>query len=387
MQKRLSANKPLYILGFSMTLMLTLVTVLGYTALNQIKLIEQNFNDFYQHPFAVSNAANSLKHNISQNQLNLSNQLQTKSPSRILSYQASIEAVNIDTQRQLKTIQLNFLGNMDRVKQLRVLLEKWQVTEQEIHRLIINNRHEEAKTLFGIKMLLINEQVNVIGNYILGFAMNKAMHFQKQAKQYSQNSMKLLIQAIVIILFVLVTILSYLIWFFYQYNEKIETRALTDKLTGLYNRTFLEVERLNQSGQEDSSACVYTLLVLDIDHFKNVNDTYGHNIGDQVLIALANALKQHFRKDDLIVRWGGEEFVVILPKTTQDIALPIIEKLRILLETLPVETDKGIIHFTVSIGVSEFQLSEPIKQAFERSDSALYQAKNSGRNRIVTYAV
>lgn len=386
MKRHLTANKPLTIMGLAMTLMLTLVATFGYTALHQAKQIEQKFYDFFQHPFTVSNAAGQLRYAITKSQLNLTHQLQSQRPSQHYSYHQHVEALNTDIDRQLKIIQAQFLGDMDKIYQLEQLLEKWQTNEMQIHSLLTNHEPEKAKHLFRSKMILLNEQINVLTNYVLGFALNKAKQYQAEAMQTSKQSTLLLTQAIVLTLAVIMTILGYLIWYIYQYSDRVETRALTDKLTGLFNRDYLDSEWQRQFELDDKSApSVYTMLVIDVDYFKEVNDSNGHNIGDQVLMTLANALKQHLRKDDIIVRWGGDEFVVILPRTTEIEALAIAENFRGSLETVPIKTNKGVIHFTITIGISEFLLSEPIKQVFERSDEALYQAKQQGRNCVVSY--
>jgi len=386
MKRHLTTNKPLTIMGLSMTLMLTLVAIFGYTALHQAKQIEQRFHDFFQHPFTVSNAAGQLRYAITKSQLNLTHQLQTQKPSQHDSYHQHVEALNADIDRQLEIIQAKFLGDMDKIYQLEQLLEKWQTNEMQIHLLITNHEPAKAKHLFQSKMILLNEQINLLTNYVLGFALNKAKQYEAEAMESSKQSTLLLTQAIILTLAVIMTILGYLIWYLYQYSERVETRALTDTLTGLFNRAYLEAELLRQLELDDKSdPSVYTMQIIDVDYFKQINDSYGHNIGDQVLVTLAKELKQHFRKDDIIVRWGGDEFVLVLPKTTEIEALKIAEDFRVSLETLPIKTDKGVVHFTVTIGLSEFLLSEPIKQVFERSDAALYQAKQKGRNCVVPY--
>lgn len=386
MKRRLSANKPLMIMGLAMTLMLTLVATFGYTALHQAKQIEQRFHDFFQHPFTVSNAAGQLRYAITKSQLNLTNQLQSLGPSQHHGFHQNVETLNANIDRQLKIIQAQFLGDMNKIHRLEQLLEKWQTNEMKIHLLITDQESEKANHLFQSKMILLNEQINVLTDYILGFALNKAKQYEAEAMQSSKQSTQLLTQAIILTLVVIMTILGYLIRYFYQYSESVETRALTDKLTGLFNRAYLEAEWQRQFELDDKSApSIYSMLVIDVDYFKDVNDSYGHIIGDQVLVTLAIALKQHFRKDDIIVRWGGDEFVVILPRTTEIEALTIAENFRGFLETVPIQTNKSITHFTITIGLSEFLLSEPIKQVFERSDEALYQAKQQGRNCVVSY--
>ena len=150
--------------------------------------------------------------------------------------------------------------------------------------------------------------------------------------------------------------------------KKIEKLAEYDELTNILNRRGV-IERLKDVKNG-------TILFFDIDHFKKINDTYGHDFGDYVLKEIGKILKSTFRKSDIVGRWGGEEFVVILPCTDYEVALKLAEKLRKIIENYYF---KGV-HVTISIGVSEYRgnLEEDLKKA----DVALYEAKNSGRNQV-----
>jgi len=148
----------------------------------------------------------------------------------------------------------------------------------------------------------------------------------------------------------------------------LSKKARHDPLTGILNRRGV-LRELPTDG---------TILYLDIDHFKKINDTYGHEKGDEVLKDFVKILKETFRKNDIIGRWGGEEFVVILPKSHFEIASWLAERLRKKVE----EFDFGNLKVTVSIGVSEFQNKKEFKKALEKADEALYEAKNSGRNQV-----
>ncbi|WP_150303365.1 sensor domain-containing diguanylate cyclase [Pseudomonas saliphila] len=169
-------------------------------------------------------------------------------------------------------------------------------------------------------------------------------------------------------------------------QDELKKQASTDPLTRLYNRRFFlsEADYLLQSAQ--LSQAPMAVLALDIDHFKSVNDHYGHACGDQVLIALSHSLKQHSRDNDLIARFGGEEFVMLLPDANLEEAYRCAERIRAAAETLQVRADPdAAVHITVSIGVAEVGVGyETIETALSRADRALYQAKHSGRNRVST---
>lgn len=159
--------------------------------------------------------------------------------------------------------------------------------------------------------------------------------------------------------------------------------ALTDSLTGLYNRRYLEVhmEKLIESNAKSNKALA--VIMMDIDHFKSVNDTYGHNVGDEVLKVFADRLKDNLRSFDLVARLGGEEFVAILPDVSPERAYMVAERLRrsIADEAVPCAVDGGELKITTSIGAAIINNGgHSIPAVLERADKCLYEAKNSGRN-------
>ena len=168
--------------------------------------------------------------------------------------------------------------------------------------------------------------------------------------------------------------------------KQIQWLAITDPLTGLYNRRGLfeygqrEVDRFRRFGRP------FVAIMLDIDLFKNVNDTHGHNIGDQVLVVLANELHKKVRDIDILGRYGGEEIVIILPETDQVGGIQMAERLRKHIAGLFFPTDRGEIRITVSMGVAEIKSHIPdLATLIDRADSAMYQAKQAGRNQVRGY--
>lgn len=164
-------------------------------------------------------------------------------------------------------------------------------------------------------------------------------------------------------------------------NEKLlEELYITDPLTKLYNRAhFDEVVNFVVKHQRKSDID-FALVITDIDHFKSINDTYGHQVGDEALVAVANTLKSSLREDDLIARWGGEEFVIMLKNVTIDEAKAIIEKVRLNIEKSKINNEISV---SASFGITKYIHQEDIKKTFKRVDDALYEAKKSGRNRVV----
>jgi diguanylate cyclase (GGDEF)-like protein len=129
-----------------------------------------------------------------------------------------------------------------------------------------------------------------------------------------------------------------------------------------------------------------SVIILDIDKFKNINDTYGHQVGDVVIVATARMLQEKSRKSDITSRWGGEEFVILLPNTNTDGAIVIAEKIRLGIEGAAVDQkgNNNTLRYTVSIGVHQINVEKisGIEDAIAMADRALYEAKNSGRNTV-----
>jgi diguanylate cyclase (GGDEF)-like protein len=164
---------------------------------------------------------------------------------------------------------------------------------------------------------------------------------------------------------------------------KLEELATTDALTGAYNRrkfndlTLFEIERVRRYGHPLS------LLILDIDHFKRVNDRHGHEAGDQVLVVLAGIIRAGIRATDRLARWGGEEFVVLSPDVTLERGVELAERLR---AALAVHEHPSVGKVTASFGVAQHRPGETSDQLFARADEALYRAKEGGRDRVEVVA-
>ena len=165
-------------------------------------------------------------------------------------------------------------------------------------------------------------------------------------------------------------------------NKELTKIAEIDKLTKISNRLKLDVIlelRINEAERYNE---YFSVIVMDIDFFKRVNDTYGHNIGDVVLTQMANILRENVRSSDTVGRWGGEEFLLILPHTTVDDACIAAEKIRTAIAS---EIFEQAQHLTCSFGVAGFQKGDNADMLVGRSDKALYKAKNNGRNRVCRF--
>jgi diguanylate cyclase (GGDEF)-like protein len=175
-------------------------------------------------------------------------------------------------------------------------------------------------------------------------------------------------------------------WRWRQLLLKLEQSALSDPLTGLFNRRELMGRLESEAAATKRYGTGLFLIMLDIDHFKHVNDTYGHQAGDDVLKALAHIMRNTVRINDLLARYGGEEFVIVCPHTGMEEATEIAERVRRSVEQTPLATRAGEIRITISAGVAGYQQGQPVETLIKDADQAMYDAKNSGRNRVCAYA-
>jgi diguanylate cyclase (GGDEF)-like protein len=165
-------------------------------------------------------------------------------------------------------------------------------------------------------------------------------------------------------------------------KEIIREMAIRDELTGLYNRRHVMELLDHEKNRSSRGGGIFCLAMLDIDHFKNVNDTYGHLIGDAVLQAVATTMKTTMRNTEYCARYGGEEFLIVLTQTGIDGALIGAERVRTNIEKIPFPDIGSNFKITVSIGLSEYRMLEDVDDIIARADEALYRAKNGGRNRV-----
>lgn len=168
-------------------------------------------------------------------------------------------------------------------------------------------------------------------------------------------------------------------------NEQLEEYAIKDTLTKLYNRRMILAKF-----EEEISRCkrnfeVFSIILLDIDYFKDINDKFGHNFGDEVLKVFASLLTSSKRVQDLVARWGGEEFLIILPCTEKSGAMIVAERIRQQISEYEYHSSAGNIHITATFGVAEFNKEDSVEKIIRKADYALYYGKDNGRNQINAY--
>jgi len=167
--------------------------------------------------------------------------------------------------------------------------------------------------------------------------------------------------------------------------EKLRMAALTDSMTKLYNRAYFAETSINYINLAERDKTPISVIMLDIDKFKNINDTYGHDVGDKVIIALAKLLQDNKRNSDIVCRYGGEEFTILLPNTSKEGAKQLAEIIRKNCENTIIRSSLDEeVHFSISLGIADIDPIQhrAIEIALKHADDALYRAKNSGRNRV-----
>jgi diguanylate cyclase (GGDEF)-like protein len=178
--------------------------------------------------------------------------------------------------------------------------------------------------------------------------------------------------------------LTYLWFYVAEIYADLARTACLDPLTGVQNRRALETEASREISRATRHAAPLALVLLDIDYFKRINDDFGHRTGDEALRALVGVLRRELREVDLVARIGGEEFVILLPDSTGEMAVNVAERLRSAVESTIVSYEDAVVQFTVSAGVAPmFSTDVTWESMLHRADEAMYVAKRSGRNRVV----
>lgn len=164
--------------------------------------------------------------------------------------------------------------------------------------------------------------------------------------------------------------------------ERLKQDAYLDALTAVGNRRYGEMLLSTRMFDLRTHDTPFGVLFMDIDHFKHFNDTYGHKTGDDVLVMVAKSISLSLRNMDVVVRWGGEEFIVVLPGATGLIVKAVSERIRILIENSFIVTGEGTLHVTISIGATVSRADDTVETIVSRADRLMYLSKNRGRNRV-----
>lgn len=166
-------------------------------------------------------------------------------------------------------------------------------------------------------------------------------------------------------------------------NDELKTIAFTDALCEIPNRRYGELQLKKCRLEQEAGGVSYSVAMVDIDHFKKVNDAYGHDVGDKILQMVSRTLSEAVRSMDIPTRWGGEEFLLIFPGLEEEHFYPVLEKIRMMVETSQYRNGEIEVGVTISIGGATASLGTSHEELFKKADDNLYRAKNHGRNQVV----
>ncbi|MGJ8693291.1 MAG: GGDEF domain-containing protein [Thalassotalea sp.] len=169
------------------------------------------------------------------------------------------------------------------------------------------------------------------------------------------------------------------------HEKELQAMATTDGLTGVNNRRSFMMVGDEMFSSAERYKQLFSVMIIDIDHFKNINDSYGHKMGDDILKIVAQTLKNNIRKSDVLARYGGEEFVILLPETSLNDGYDLANLLRTKISDLTIATENENITCTASFGVAQYHQQHNLSELVNAADQALYEAKASGRNIVKSY--
>ena len=263
---------------------------------------------------------------------------------------------------------------MDRIP---IGLDKYLNRQDETNKVLFKFQEQNKKYIGGF-VNLEDVKNKKVGKLVV----LKDVTMQRQA--VSNYILLVLIAGIVLFLLVMSIVVKYVNMISTKldyYHRQLEDAAYIDTLTGIGNRRYLHEKAEGFFSDKQSGV----IVLIDIDNFKQVNDKYGHDIGDNVLKNLSKKVSDYIRQDDIFARYGGEEFIIILPKCELDISMIKAEAIRHAVEATRTTTDTGSLQVTISMGVYERQEDDSLENAIKYADVALYRAKENGRNCIEVY--
>ena len=298
-------------------------------------------------------------------------------------YQDSLKLVITQEKVETRISDIEIKHEMDKAKTTEKLVEVTKTAEKK--QMLIEKLKTESDDKEHITKLQ-NENKN---KQIEKLQYERKINDLKISKQKRLRSVYLFILIVSIILLILLVIIVLVLLSKYRmkhkYSNDMEKMAKTDPLTQLPNRRAV-LDQINyETVRFRRNAEPFTIVISDIDDFKNVNDTYGHDAGDKVLITLSNLINKTIRKQDVCARWGGEEFLFLLPGTDNKGSKIITEKIREKIEKEKVEYKDSKISITMTFGICSFSKSITTDECISRADKALDEGKKLGKNRIVSY--
>ena len=383
--KRKIPRKELLILAVGLGLTIAMMLLIGAFAVHQLQHLQKISKSLYEHPFKVTIATDQLQSDIEQIRISNLQIALTTDPSKIKIYSDLADAANVDAMIQLDLISSNFLGDLRKVTEIKREMQGWEAYRHDLIAKISDGTATQSDKVVVAEGSEIYKTIYRNVAYVSSFASNRAKEFVEEAAlEGAQSSNELKWLTILV-----VSMMS--IGFIFTYKtiqthiRELDVFAHVDVLTQLLNRRQFNLMAGHEFGKLARYDGDLSVMMIDIDHFKQINDLHGHSVGDAVLISLAQTLRVMLRDSDLICRWGGEEFVVLLPQINAQSAYEIADRIRNTVATTPAMINGVGIGFTISIGVAEFSDHLNVEKLIAHADTALYHVKNSGRNSVAIY--
>jgi len=251
---------------------------------------------------------------------------------------------------------------------------------------------DSSEILQPIKEKIISKEANLIEfrqnheKYIIHTKyikeLNLYLTIEAKLSDYTDSSMEILYFNLLASLGVVLFIIIVLYRIIQKHSKKLENMAFVDSLTEIYNRRFFKTKLSDTISDSNRYKQNFCLVFIDIDNFKKINDTKGHDVGDEILIIVANTLKNSLREGDTIARWGGEEIIILLSHTDIKTGEMLANKLKLMIENSIKIQDILSYNLTASFGITEFKNGDDTDTIIKRADEAMYISKNSGKNRV-----
>ena len=251
---------------------------------------------------------------------------------------------------------------------------------------------ENSEKLKPIKEKIISKESNIIEieqdseKYLIHTKyikeLNLYLTIEVKLSEHVNESLEILsfnlLASFAVVLFIIIVLYRII----HKHSEKLEYMAFFDPLTKLYNRRHFLIKLEDEIVHVNKNQQAFCIAFIDIDNFKDINDTKGHHIGDKILIQIATLLKESIREIDIISRWGGEEFIILFPKIDINNAESLTERLRIMIENNIKIQELLSYNLTASIGLTQFKQNDDINCIIKRADDAMYLSKDTGKNKI-----
>lgn len=375
----------LSLIALGYAVILFAVIAIGYIAANNTKQLRNITQSLYVHPFAVSNAASNLKSALLQIRNSMLQAVMIrKDREKTKEAEHEVEDLRKQMRIDLDVIKENFLGDEYRVQELETSIDQWMAILTEIFVAAQKGDFHSAEHMIKSQGSPKFAQMFALVEYVHAFSLDKGKRLAEDASKQSEDIIFQTTFMLKLLALIVAATGAFTLWWVNNLQKELSQQATTDYLTGIANRRFfleLAQRELSRSKRYEN---LFSLAVADLDLFKQVNDTYGHQSGDAVLKRFCEICMRTLRDTDIFGRTGGEEFAIAFPSTALSEAQNVLERVRVAIERDEIEIHPNtFIKFTASFGLAQLTpASNDLNTLFRCADKALYRAKANGRNQV-----